>query len=262
MGGQMHGVRLRDDDNAAVRMAPLFAGLSERGLAELLDDAALLQFARDEILFAQGDAAAGFFVVLEGWVKLYRITTSGEQAVVGVFTRGESFGEAVCFSGADYPVTGQAVTESRLLMVSARGMAERIRRNPEIGLAMLASTSQHLHLLVRQIEELKAQTGAQRLAEFLLELTPIRRGPCTIVLPYEKALIAGRLGMKPESLSRAFQRLRHVGVRTEQSTAQVSDVAALAAFASEERATVFKCAGFSKDCVTRARARREAGVTG
>jgi CRP-like cAMP-binding protein len=234
-------------------MAPLFAGLSEGSLAAMLEDATILRCGRDEVLFTQGDGATGFFVVLEGWVKLYRITSGGEQAVVGVFTRGESFGEAVCFSNADYPVSGEAVTECRLLMVSARGLEERIRRTPEIGLAMLASTSQHLHQLVRQIEELKAQTGAQRLAEFLVALAPVDRGPCTIVLPYEKALIAGRLGMKPESLSRAFQRMRLVGVHIEQNVARVNDVAALAAFAGEERATVFKCSP-SKDCPRRIRA--------
>ena len=63
-----------------------------------------------------------------------------------------------------------------------------------------------------EIEQLKARTGAQRLAEFLLELCPVESGSCAVRLPYDKALIAGRLGMKPESLSRGFSRLRKVGV--------------------------------------------------
>jgi CRP-like cAMP-binding protein len=251
---------LHESDTAAVRMAPLFAGLSESALAALLEDATILRCRRDEVLFTQGDEATGFFVVLDGWVKLYRITSGGEQAVVGVFTRGQTFGEAVCFANADYPVSGEAVTDCRLLMVSARGLEERIRRTPEIGLAMLASTSQHLHQLVRQIEELKAQTGAQRLAEFLADLAPVDRGPCTIVLPYEKALIAGRLGMKPESLSRAFQRIRLVGVRVEQNVARVSDVAALAAFAGEERSTALRCAAFGKECRQYRAEQREGSV--
>ena len=151
-------------------------------------------------------------------------------------------------------MSGQAVTECRLLSISARGIAERIRADPDIGLAMLASTSQHLQMLVRQIEELKAQTGAQRLAEFLIALAPVQRGPCTITLPYEKALIAGRLGMKPESLSRAFQRMRSVGVRINQNVVAVSDVVLLTVFASQERATVFRCSQVGKACLRRATA--------
>ena len=61
------------------------------------------------------------------------------------------------------------------------------------------------------VEQLKAQTGVQRVAEFLASLTTADAGTCTIALPYDKSLIAGRLGLKPESLSRAFAKLRSSG---------------------------------------------------
>ena len=106
---------------------------------------------------------------------------------------------------------------------------------------MLASVSLHLKRLVDQIEELKARTGPQRLANFLVGLAPVSRGACTIVLPYEKLLIAGRLGMKPESLSRAFQRLQSVGVRIKQGTVAIGDVERLAEFAGRERLLAVRC---------------------
>lgn len=237
----MHDTELAAEDRAVMRQAALFSGLSESAFGSLLADAAVVRRRRGEVLFRQGEKASGFYVVLDGWVKLYRITAAGDEAVVGVFTKGDSFGEAVCFSNGQYPVNGEVVMECRLLLISARNLTDRIRQAPEIGLAMLASTSQHLHLLVRQIEELKARTGAQRLAEFLLSLAPVQQGPCIIALPYEKALIAGRLGMKPESLSRAFQRIRTVGVRIDQDLARVSDIALLSEFVNQERGIVLKC---------------------
>jgi CRP-like cAMP-binding protein len=132
--------------------------------------------------------------------------------------------------------------------VSTHGILELTRSNPEIGLAMLASTSSHFRKLVDQIEELKARTGPQRLAAFLVDLAPTARGACTIALPYEKLLIAGRLGMKPESLSRAFQRLRSLGVRIRHSTVAVGDVARLAEFAGRERVLAFRCPAFRAGC--------------
>ena len=69
------------------------------------------------------------------------------------------------------------------------------------------------HGLVGQIEGLKARSGVQRVAEFLLDLSAGREGEVSVALPYNKALIAGRLGIKPETLSRAFARLRDHGVR-------------------------------------------------
>jgi CRP-like cAMP-binding protein len=106
---------------------------------------------------------------------------------------------------------------------------------PDIALAMIASTSQHLHLLVQQVEQLKAQSGIQRVAEFLAALCPAETGPHTIALPYDKALIAGRLGLKPESLSRAFAKLRSVGVEVRAAHVVVKDISRLRDVADNER---------------------------
>jgi len=187
------------------------------------------------MIFLQGDPVGACFIVIEGWVKLYRLTSSGNEAVVAVFTRGQSFAEAAAFAGGKYPVSGEAATDVTLLSVPADTLIDQIRLNPEIGLAMLASTSKHLQMLVQQIEQLKAHTGPQRVAEFLVTLCDGQTGACTIGLPYDKALIAGRLGMQPESLSRAFQRLRCIGVAIDHSTATIDDVGVLERYAFEER---------------------------
>ena len=109
-----------------------------------------------------------------------------------------------------------------------------IREAPDFAVSVLSATFAHLHGLVGQVEALKAQTGAQRVAEFLLELSPCAAGPCTVTLPYDKVLIAGRLGMKPESLSRAFAKLREHGVTVRQNHAEIADVEALRDYATED----------------------------
>ena len=151
------------------------------------------------------------------------------------FSRGQSFGEAAVFSMSKYPATAEAVTEAHLLRLPRSALVNCVRQNPQYSFGMLASTSQHLHDLVRQIEQLKTNTGTQRVARFLVSLCPVDEGSCTIGLPYDKALIANRLGMKPESLSRAFARLRNVGVRVEQSSAAISDVKLLRGYADYDR---------------------------
>ena len=75
----------------------------------------------------------------------------------------------------------------------------------------------------------------QRVAEFLLDLAA-GDGACTVALPYNKTLIAGRLGMKPESLSRAFARLRDHGVRIEAAMAHIEDVDRLRELVAEDPA--------------------------
>lgn len=236
-------IGLCDGDMDLIRSTAIFSGLSPETLDQLISDASVQLHDHCEVLFMQGDPAIAFYVVLEGWVKVYRMTPAGEEAIVGVFTRGQSFAEAAAFTGGEYPASGETVTQCRILIIPARRLFDRIRQSPEIGLAMLASTSRHLHMLIQQIEQLKAHTGAQRIAEFLISLAPIGEGSCTIALPYDKALIAGRLGMKPESLSRAFQRLRGVGVRVKQNMASIADVKKLDDFVNKERAEIMRSQG-------------------
>lgn len=239
-GKQAAMPQLTDKDIRVIRQTPMFGGLTQDAIDSLVRDALVMQHEQGYVMFSQGDPADSFFVVLQGWVKVYRLTTNGAEAVVGIFTRGQSFAEAAAIAGSVYPAAGEAVTDVRILKFSAKRLYDRIREAPEIALAMLASTSQHLHLLVRQIEALKAHTGAQRIAEFLLELAPEESGTCVVELPYDKALIAARLGMKPESLSRAFHKLRNHGVEIRQRHAEVRSLRELRDFAEMERGDVMR----------------------
>jgi CRP-like cAMP-binding protein len=218
---------LTANDSNVVHQINVFRGLAPTVVDKLIAPAASITFREGEIIFRQTEPATAFFIVIHGWVKLYRITAGGDEAVIRVFANGESFGEAVAFTGAAYPATAEAVSDARLARIPADHVVSCIRAMPDIALAMIASTSQHLHHLVQQVEQLKAQTGVQRVAEFLASLCPSEQGKCTIALPYDKALIAGRLGLKPESLSRAFARLRTVGVEVKASHVVIHDIAGL-----------------------------------
>jgi CRP-like cAMP-binding protein len=222
-------------DLAIVRRINVFRGLNPLMLERLIAPAVVLSLREGETVFRQGDPATAFFIVIDGWVKLYRITLAGDEAVIYVFAKGDSFAEAVAFTGQPYPASAETVSEARIVRISAEHVVKCIRAAPEIALAMIASTSQHLHHLVQEVEQLKAQTGVQRVAEFLSGLCSLEDGACTIALPYDKALIAGRLGLKPESLSRAFAKLKPLGVEVRAASVVVNDVAGLRDFASGDR---------------------------
>lgn len=206
---------------------------------ELLASAHLNRFERGSTVFMQGERADAVYIVAEGWAKLYRMAPSGTEAVVGVFTRGQSFGEAVALHHDTYPVSAEAVTDCTLIRIEADLILRLLRDEPELAIAMLTATYVHLHALVAQLEAMKAQTGPQRVAEFLLELCDGTCGACTVTLPYDKVLIAGRLGMKPESLSRAFAKLRGEGVTMRQNKALIADIEALRAYAEEDPANAW-----------------------
>lgn len=222
-------------DLEIVRRINIFRGLNPLVIERLIAPAAALELVERDIVFRQDDPATAFFIVVGGWVKLSRVTLAGEEAVIHVFAKGDSFAEAVAFTGRRYPATAQAVSDARVVSIPASHVVKCIRDTPDIALAMIASTQSHLHVLVEQVEQLKAHTGVQRLAEFLVSLAEGTEGACTIALPYDKALIAGRLGLKPETLSRAFAKLRSVGVKVQASEVTIADVAKLRRFASADK---------------------------
>ncbi len=218
-----------------LRQTALFGDLNAATLRMFLDNSAVRDVSHGEVIFVQDDAADAFYLVIDGWIKLYRLTPAGDEAIVAVFTRGQTFAEAAVFAGKAFPVSAEAVSNSRLLKIPADALLHQIRQDAEVALSMLASTSMHLHNLVQQIEQLKVHTGAQRVAEFLASLCECDHGACTVGLPYDKALIAGRLGMKPESLSRAFVRLRDLGVMVTQNSVEIPDINVLRQYAERER---------------------------
>ena len=229
---------LSDGDRKVAMESILFSTVPEDVAGELLAKSSVRTFERGETIFPRGEHAHSVFVVLEGWVKLFRVTANGTEAVVHVPTRGQGFGEAAAFRSDVYPVTAEAATDCRLLRIRAGLLLEMMKSRPEICLAMLASTYRHLNGLVSQIERLAAQTATQRVVAFLLELCDVDEGPCAVTLPYDKALIAGRLGIKPESLSRVFARLRSVGIEIKQNQATISDVAQLLDYVQSDGSAV------------------------
>lgn len=216
-----------------VRSTPLFGAIPRETADRILEGHGPRAYDRGVLLFEQGTTATSFYVVLEGWVKIYRTTPDGNETVVATFRRGETFAEAAIFMGGHYPVSAETVTACRLLRVNGAALRRAIHNEPDLALAMLASSSHHLKALVEQIEQMKRLTGPQRLADFLLRLCSDSGVSCMIQLPYEKSLIANRLGMKPESLSRALVKLKPLGVSVDRDTVSVEDLRKLAQFVED-----------------------------
>jgi CRP/FNR family transcriptional regulator, dissimilatory nitrate respiration regulator len=222
------GATLAGEDLYRLARLPLFAGLAAETMRSLLADAHLQLVERHAVLFVQDEPATHFYVLLDGWVKLHRTGREGDESVIAVIARGESFAEAAIFASERYPVTATVVGDARILVIPGSSFLRRLRADPELGLNMLASMSLRLRVLVRQLQQLSTRSSLERLAEFLVHLCPEQGDSAACVrLPLDKHLIAARLGMQPETLSRALARLRPIGVASQGDRVSIADRAAL-----------------------------------
>jgi CRP-like cAMP-binding protein len=214
-----------------LRGLTFFSGLPEKDMEAFLNAASIQTRKKGEAVVHQGDAANTFFVVISGWVKLFRNTVEGDEALVGLFTRGDVFGEAALFLGAVYPHSAEAAEETRVLAIPGAMLKERARQNPDIATRMLASLTREMTNIQRQNEQMALMSAPQRVACLLLQLSADMIGKGGVfTFPYDKSLAAQRLGMKPETFSRALAQLKPFGVTITGTEVDIESFEKLSAF--------------------------------
>jgi len=234
-GGRDRAMAITVNDVELLKKLPLFEGLPGKTVMDLLGNSVIRNYPRRTTLFVQGDKADRFFVIFGGWVKVYRQTPDGTEAVIQVFGPGESFAEAAMFGDGNFPVGAEVAGDARLLEVLNQSFRQRLIADPDLLFRMLGTLSTRLKGFVHRTEQLTTRTSEQRVAAFLLQFCMSRDGdPVTLKLPYNKLLVAGRLGMKPETFSRALARLREYGVSAEGAEIHIEDPSTIAHYAVAE----------------------------
>lgn len=211
----------------SLRDVPMFATVDAQSMQRLTRDAKLEQFEDGQTIFRQGDHALHVAIVLDGFVKLTRTAACGDETLINICNVGESLYEALTPDGTSYRVGAEAIGQAHLMKLSAPRFRFMLRESPALASAVIEEAARKLSGLIGEIESLKGQTAEQRLARFLLSLCPPNAESCSVRLPYDKRLIAARLGVKQETLSRAFAKLREIGVRTETRDVSIENVARL-----------------------------------
>jgi len=190
---------------AILKNIPLFAGLNESDLGALQAIAKVRESQRGELLFSDGERAEGFFVVLEGKVKVYKLSAEGKERILHIVHPGGTFAEAAIFGNGLYPACAEALAPGKLLFLPKDGFLGLLNGNSRIAINMIAGLSKFLRQFAQQIEELTFKDVPSRLASYLLELSKGRK--TTVELPISKSQLASNLGTVSETLSRTLRKL-------------------------------------------------------
>lgn len=193
---------------------PFFKNLSADDQERLIVQSHEQQCTAGELLISQGQPAERFFLVLKGRVKLYRISADGQEKVVEIIQAGQTFAEAVMFmQRSEYPVCAETLEAAQLVSFPNRLMLTLLQENPQACLHLLGHMSMRLHQRLGELETLTLQNATQRFALYLIQQLDDRgQEVADIELPLPKRLIAARLSMQPETLSRIMARLNQDGL--------------------------------------------------
>jgi CRP/FNR family transcriptional regulator len=186
---------------------PLFNGLPQDQIAAIEKIAVEKRFNKNEIVFSEGDEGIGFFVIAEGRVKVFKVSTEGKEQILHIFGPGQPFGEVPVFTGQRFPASAQAIDRTRVIFFPRVAIVNLISANPSLALNMLANMSKKLQQFAAQIENLSLKEMPARLASYLVYLAEEQKADNLVTLGISKGQLASTLGTIPETLSRIFAKL-------------------------------------------------------
>jgi CRP/FNR family transcriptional regulator, dissimilatory nitrate respiration regulator len=199
-----------------LKRCPLFAGLKEEDLKKIRATASLRQVVKKQVLFSDGEEAKGFYVILSGKVKLYKISPEGKEQILHVVSAPDAFAEAALFLEGSYPAFAEALSDGQLLFFPKRDFIQLIERNPQLSINMIVSLSHYLRRFASLIEELSLKEVSSRIAKYLidlsLKLSKEGRSPKEVELDLSKTQLASKLGTISETLSRTLAKMKTKGI--------------------------------------------------
>jgi CRP/FNR family transcriptional regulator len=216
-----------------VSKIPLFEGLPQDQLEGLARIVLEKRCEKGEPIFFEGDRANGFYVVVKGQVKVFKLSMEGKEQILHIFGPGEPFGEVPVFAGQDFPAHAEAIATSRLFFFPRDAFTDLIAKIPSLALNMLAVLSRRLRQFTVQVEHLSLKEVPGRLAVYLSYLSNEKDGAVMVDLAIAKGQLASLLGTIPETLSRILAKMTKKGlIRVEGHRIEILDREALETLAT------------------------------
>lgn len=197
------------DITALLAQVPIFSELSDEEISNVARYTRERKLDKGELLFQRGDPPHGFYFVVSGQIKLAVSSAQGNEKVVEIIGPMQTFGEAVMLMDRPYPVFSEALAATRLLHIGQSVVSELIDNDPGFARKLLAGMAIRLHSMVQDVETYSLRSSTQRVIGYLLQQPEqgTADGNSHIELPTSKQVIASRLNLTPETLSRIFHDL-------------------------------------------------------
>lgn len=199
-----------------LRDFPLFSELTIDQLRQISSISKVQNFKKNEMLFSEGDDYKGFFILLKGSVKVYKISSEGKESILHLIKPLDAFGDVPLFEGGNYPVFAQAISDSILIFYPKNEFKQLLMFNSTICFNMLTGFAKRMRRLTQKVEDLTTKEVSSRFSRYLLEEIT-KAGTDKLPEPFvklniSKKNIASYIGTITETLSRLLKKLQDDGI--------------------------------------------------
>ncbi len=199
-----------------LKEVPFFSQLSEAPLKEIARVAREKRFGGGQMIFFENDPCDGFYIIIEGSVKIYKTSSAGREQILHTFRHGETFAEVPTFDNGLCPANAQALEDSTLLLIRKSDFEKIVRAYPEVAFGLLHHFAHWLRRFTIRLEELSLKDVSARLASYLLRLADATGKPTSqgilISLTESQQEIASQVGTVREIVSRTLHKFQDMGI--------------------------------------------------
>ncbi|AHF87999.1 Crp/Fnr family transcriptional regulator [Rhizobium leguminosarum] len=201
--------------NSVLLQSELFAGLDQATAEQFTATAELRTFAADEKIIAEGQQASFVYCVMNGFVRLSKSESAGREADICVCEPGDTFGEYLLVGGDSYAYSARSADGAEVALFAVTDLQAFAAQYPVVHRNVMRIMVRHLLGAMDCIAGDRLLTAAQRVASYLISRCSASTTTTRITfrIPYRKRILAGKLGLAPEALSRAFAALAASGVK-------------------------------------------------
>lgn len=221
---------MRAEEAERMRRLRIFDGVDKSHVDAMLRASFLQKFPAGVVLVHEGDQADFLHVVVEGKVELFSAYRDRETTV-SVIGSGNCFITAAVVLDRVYLKSARSLTTARVLLIAADAVRRCFDEDPAFARCLANDLAGAYRALVKELKNQKLRSGLERLANWLLSHRAEQGNASRFELPFEKKVLAARLGMAPEVLSRSFSALAPYKVKVAGSTVEIRDIEALARLA-------------------------------
>jgi CRP/FNR family transcriptional activator FtrB len=211
-----------------VRAAPLFAALSEANFRSLRDGAVVNRFPKNAPVGRPTDRV--LHILVEGSIELYG-SHNGQAATIDVIEPITAVNPASIICNAAALEQARTVSNARTLSVPSDTIRDLFRRDNGFAAAVAAELAESYRGVMRLLMNEKLRTSVERLAAWIVQTCTVNGNQASVELKFNKRILASRLGMAPENLSRNLALLERYGVRSAGRGILVEDLRRLEEFA-------------------------------
>jgi CRP/FNR family transcriptional activator FtrB len=221
---------MRAEDMEVVAQHRLLSGLSRESLDRLCKGAFLQAFPPSTELFLQGQRADFLHVIIEGRIEVFSSYRERETTVL-LAGPGECFILAAVILDRPYLKSARTLARARLLLLPAENVREVFMEDREFARRLTCELALGYRRLAKELSNQKLRSNLERLANWVLQEHEAAGAAGKFTLQFEKKVLAARLGMAPEALSRCFASLAAYQVKVDGKTITIADIEALRALA-------------------------------